>query len=123
MNIDINDEQLYKLFILTIGVVAEALYEDSEVYFNFPHFKVQRAKFKNNLIQIDIKKDGEVFNAKSLLNFYMTEGMERKVLDKVIKDYVDNLMDYSMEKEEEDSDIISKLNKRKVSKRKNTKGT
>lgn len=113
MNIEIKDEDLYKLFILMVCYVSNNLYNNSETYYRFPHFKVFRAKSKNNLLQIDIVKDKEVLNAESILRFYLSEGLERRKINELMTDFVDNLIEYSVTEEENGSDVINKLKSRK----------
>jgi len=114
---NISQDNINKLFNIMVSTAADYVYHNPESRIDFPHFSIIRCRSKVNLIQIDIKRDKEVDNAEELLYFYLNEGLERREIKKIIDEFVDTLVDYSSEKEDENSEIIKKIKSNKKSKK------
>lgn len=114
---ELSKENIEKLFTIMVSTAADYLYHNPECRIDLPHFSIIRTHSKSNLIHIDIKRDKEVRNAEQLLYFYLNEGLEKRKLKNILDEFVDTLVEYSADKEEQNSDIIKTINSSKKSKK------
>ena len=92
--------------------MAYYLYEEPTRYIDFKKMVLYRDVNLNNLLVLEAK-EGE--NAQSIMDFYRNGGAYSEELERLVKSFIEGILEYSTAKEVEVTSTINKIKSSKES--------
>ena len=116
--VEVSEEVARRVLLSLLTSMAFYLYEQPEFFIDFKKMVLYRDVALNNLLVLEAK-DGE--NAQSIMNFYKNGGAFSEELEKLVKAFVEGLLQHSTAKEVAVTAEINKIKSSKESKCNNSK--
>lgn len=104
--VEVAEDETRRIFVSLLAAMSYYLYEHPEYYIDLNKMVIYRDTNLKNLITIEAK-EGE--NAKSIMDFYKNGGAFSEELEKLVKAFVQGMLEYSQNKEVEITKEISNI--------------
>jgi len=110
--VTVGEEVARRVLVSLLASMAYYLYNEATFYIDFKRMIMYRDTNLNNLLVLE-SKWGE--NAESIMNYYKNGGAFSEELEKLVKSFVQNMLEYSQKKQVEVTEEINKIRSSKES--------